>query len=321
MQGNYNQSRLPVNPKASPEAVSLLNFLYEIQGKKILSGQHNLLGRMSQTTDKIFEMTGKYPAVWGSDFGFSDDRNDVDNIKYRGRLFEEIQKQYERGSIIVLTYHQANPVEGEPCLFKPGVIYSLTDNQWNDLFDEGSEIYKKWKEMMELLAEFLKKVEALRIPIIFRPYHEMNGSWFWWGNRPGEHKGYQELWRNTYRFITEDCQIHNLLWSWCCDKPLEGFENYYPGDDLVDLLGADLYTSQDYPELFPENYYNKMKRLANTKPFALTENCHVIPDEKIASQKWLWFMFWDTLVLEKNSPEEIIRIMSHPDVISAPIKF
>jgi len=71
----------PVNPKATPEAKKLLEYIYSVSGKKTMTGQHEFMGRMSVVTDKIREITGKLPAVWGSDFGFSDERHDIDNIK------------------------------------------------------------------------------------------------------------------------------------------------------------------------------------------------------------------------------------------------
>jgi len=102
----------PVNPNASKEAVELLNYFYSIKGKVMVAGQHNVLGKMSEVNEKVFQLTGTYPAMWGSDFGFADSTHDIDNIAYRKFLVPEIIKQHERGAIITLTYHQANPLIG-----------------------------------------------------------------------------------------------------------------------------------------------------------------------------------------------------------------
>jgi hypothetical protein len=109
---NKMKSIPPVNKNASAEAKNLLSYLYSISGEYTLTGQHNFLGEMSIYTDSIYNLTGKYPAIWGCDFGFSDSTHDIDNIKYRPLLVKEIKKQHERGSIITMTYHQANPVIG-----------------------------------------------------------------------------------------------------------------------------------------------------------------------------------------------------------------
>ena len=170
----------PANPDESSEAVQLLKFLYSISGKKTLSGIHNYLRKMSESTDSAFAETGKYPAIWGGDFGFADSTHDTDNIKYRASLVDEIKKQYARGEIIIMTYHEANPVMGEPCPFRGGVESKLSDQQWKDLITPGTALYNAWQKQMDLFASYLLQLRDAHIPILFRPYHEMNGNWFWW---------------------------------------------------------------------------------------------------------------------------------------------
>lgn len=298
----------PVSPNASPEAMRLLRFLYSIAGKKTLAGQHDFLGRMSVVTDKVKEITGRYPAVWGSDFGFSDERHDIDNIKYRVRLVDEIKKQYSSGAIITMTYHQANPVIGEPCLFQGGVISKLTDPQWEDLITLGTEIHGAWQKQMEIVAGILKKVEEAHIPVLFRPYHEMNGDWFWWGGRKGP-DGYIALYKQLFHYFTEHHRLDNLLWVWSPDKPWPGVEDFYPGDDYVDILGADIYPMKDKDaEVYPQEWYDRMVGLAKNRPLALTEFC-VLPSEETLERQpsWVWMMAWADLLLRSNTKETIIR--------------
>lgn len=112
----------------------------------------------------------------------------------------------------MLSYHQANPAIGEPCDFKGGIISKLTDAQWQELLTPGTPLYQKWASQMDLLAGYLEQLQAAHIPVIFRPYHEMNGSWFWWGGRPGE-AGYLALWQQIYAYYTEHHHLNNLLWA------------------------------------------------------------------------------------------------------------
>jgi len=298
----------PVNPNASPEAVKLLRYLYRISGKKTLTGQHDFLGRMSVVTEKVKEITGKYPAVWGSDFGFSDERHDIDNIKYRICLADEIKKQYDSGAIITMTYHQANPVIGEPCLFEGGVISKLTDQQWKDLITPGTKIYDAWQKQMDIVAEILKKVQEAHIPVLFRPYHEMNGDWFWWGGRKGP-EGYVALYKQLFHYFTEHHKLNNLLWVWASDRPWLGVEEFYPGDEYVDVLGSDIYPLKDHPEVYRQEWYERMVALAKNKPLALSE-FSVLPSEEILEKqpRWVWMMAWADLLLNSNTTEEIIRI-------------
>jgi len=306
----------PVNPKTSPEAVKLLKYIYSISGKKTLTGQHEYMGRMSVVTDKIKEITGKYPAVWGSDFGFSDERHDIDNIKYRARLVDEIKKQHDSGAIITMTYHQANPVIGEPCLFENGVISKLTDQQWKDLTTPGTKIYEAWRKQMDIVAEILKKVQEARIPVLFRPYHEMNRDWFWWGGRKGP-EGYVALYRQLFHYFTERHELNNLLWVWASDRPWPGVEEFYPGDDYVDVLGSDIYPVKDHPEIYRQEWYERMVDLAKNKPLALSEFSVLPSDETLKKQpRWVWMMAWADLLLQTNTKEEILRIFSSPKTLT-----
>ena len=306
----------PVNPKASLEAVKLLKYIYSISGKKTITGQHEYMGRMSVVTDKIKEITGKYPAVWGSDFGFSDERHDIDNIKYRARLVDEIKKQHDSGAIITMTYHQANPVIGEPCLFENGVISKLTDQQWKDLTTPGTKIYEAWRKQMDIVAEILEKVQEARIPVLFRPYHEMNGDWFWWGGRKGP-EGYVALYRQLFHYFTERHELNNLLWVWASDRPWPGVEEFYPGDDYVDVLGSDIYPVKDHPEIYRQEWYERMVDLAKNKPLALSEFSVLPSDETLKKQpRWVWMMAWADLLLQTNTKEEILRIFSSPKTLT-----
>ena len=306
--------RKPINPNATPEARQLLKYLYKLRGKKTLSGMHNVLGRMSANTDRVQQLTGKYPAIWGGDFGFADSTHDIDNIKYRPLLVPEIRRQHGRGAIIVLSYHQANPAIGEPCDFKGGIISKLTDAQWQELLTPGTPLYQKWAIQMDLLAGYLAQLQAAHIPVIFRPYHEMNGDWFWWGGRPGA-TGYLALWQQLYAYHTEHHHLNNLLWAWTPDKPNPGVETYFPGRDKVDLLGTDIYPCKD-SATYPQRWYDTMHRLAGRKPLGLSEHSQLVPPEQLRQQPYVWFMSWGEMLFNANSSEEIKRVYNSPRVLS-----
>ncbi|MGA7719738.1 MAG: glycosyl hydrolase [Ignavibacteriaceae bacterium] len=304
----------PVNPEESAEAGKLLKFLYSIYGKKTLTGIHNYLGKMSESTDQAFKITGMYPVIWGGDFGFADSTHDIDNIKYRPLLITEIKKQYTHGAIIVMTYHQANPVMGEPCPFEGGVQSKLTDKQWNDLITPGTPLYLGWQKQMDLFASYLVQLRDDNIPILFRPYHEMNGDWFWWGKRPGD-SGYVALWKQLFNYFTKVKKLNNLIWVWTTDRPWEGIEKYYPGDDYVDILGSDIYPLKDTTVIFRQEWYDRMKKLANGKPLALSENSIIPTEEILHSQPWLWFMSWTSWGFDKYA-SDIKKIYESSSVIT-----
>jgi mannan endo-1,4-beta-mannosidase len=306
---------LPVNPDASQEAKDLLNYLYQISGKKTLSGMHNVIGAMSKKSDRIYNLTGKYPAVWGGDFGFADSTHDIDNINYRPLLVPEIKKQHHNGSIIVISYHQANPFLGEPTPFKGGIISKLTDEQWKELLTPGTPLYEKWRKQMDLLAFHLILLRDAKIPVIFRPYHEMNGDWFWWGGRKGK-DGFIALWNQLYKYYTNHHQLNNLLWAWTPDKPKPGVEDFFPDSHTIDILGCDIYPQKDNPEVYPQEWYDRMHRLANGKPLALTENSVLVHPELLKKQPWVWFMSWGDMVFNTNSDSEIKKTYRSKKVIT-----
>lgn len=308
------QQVLPVNKNASKEAKELLNYLYQISGKKTLYGMHNIIGGMSKPTDSIYKITGKYPAIWGGDFGFADENHDIDNIKYRPLLVPEIKKQYQRGSIIVMSYHQANPFLGEPTPFEGGIISKLTDAQWKELTTPGTPLYKKWTIQMDLIAVYFKQLQDAHIPIIFRPYHEMNGNWFWWGHRKGD-DGFKALWNQLYDYYTNHHQLNNILWAWTPDKPWEDVADYYPNSNTVDILGCDIYPQKNNPVVYPQEFYDRMLKLAKGKPLALTENSVLPTEEILKKQPWTWMMSWGKMVYEQSSTKEIQAFADSKQVI------
>ncbi|MGO9270416.1 MAG: glycosyl hydrolase [Terriglobia bacterium] len=178
----------PVNPNATLEARALLKTLCAVSGKGILTGQHNYPNQRSQDYDKVNAITGKYPAIWGSDFGFTDDE-DKDSILHRDLMIEEAKKQAAAGSIIYLCWHMLRPTEDEPgqpgASWRGSVNGKLTDDQWQELITPDTPLHQRWEKYMDTAAEYLKQLQAAHIPVLWRPMHENNGSFFWWGGRPG----------------------------------------------------------------------------------------------------------------------------------------
>ncbi len=306
-----------VNPNATPEAKRLLEFIYEIQGKHVITGQHNYLGKMSVFTDSIYEITGKYPGIWGGDYGFADSTHDIDNIKYRPLLVPEIVKQHERGSIITLTYHQADPFVGEPCQFVGGVQTKLTPEQWTEIITDGTPANTTWKEYVDRLAEELKQLQEKKIPVLFRPYHEMNGSWFWWGKKEGQN-GFAAMWKMLYNRYTNHHQLNNLVWVWSPDKPWHGLKEYYPGDEFVDIVSLDIYPEKDTNVVFRQEWYEEIKEIAGKRPFAIGE-CSTMPTlkEYETQSGYTWFMLWSDLGYKNNTQEQLIEIFNSEKCLTA----
>ena len=278
-----------------------------------MTGVHNQMWHMSMPSDQVHALTGKVPLIWGGEWGFSDERHEIDNVKYRPRLLEQIRERHLAGRIIVMTYHQACPTVGEPCDFVGGVQRAITKSDWDAILTEGTALHQVWQECVDRLAVAIGSLQSERIPIIFRPYHEMNGEWFWWGGNPGRFKA---LWSMLYDRFVKVHRLNNILWAWNPDKPHPGVEAYFPGIEACDLLGTDIYPDRNRIDNYPQEWFDRMLSLAGPKPLALSE-MSVLPDPNdFIRQPWAWFMGWDGMILHANSPERLQQVFADSRCLS-----
>lgn len=279
----------PVNPDASPEAKQLLEYIYSISGKHILTGQHcaPLIG--STRLSVVHRMAGQYPAIFGQDFGFSYPGY-WDGINYRQRIVDEAIKRHHEGFIITLMWHAVRPTEDEPVQFRESVQGDLTDEEWKDLITPGTLINERWKSQVDVIAWFLKQLRYADVPVLWRPYHEMNGDWFWWGKKEGEN-GYKKLWRMMYDRLVNFHGLNNLIWVYNTNEFKNGVNphnTHFPGDDVVDIIATDVYS-----EGFNKVNYDQILELAGDRPIALGEVGQLPDLAKIKEQpRWTWFMQW-----------------------------
>lgn len=306
------QAAEPVNPHASAEARALLKYFYSISGKYTLAGQHNYPYHIARWTDRVYDLTGKYPALYGEDFGFSGGE-DKDSTEARPELIAEAKRQYENGAVVTLTWHAVRPTEDEPVTFRDSVQGHLTDFEWSELLTPGTELYNRWCAQVDVIAGFLKQLQAAHVPVLFRPYHEMNGGWFWWGGRPGKN-GSQALYRQLFDRFVNHHKLNNLIWVWNINAPSNpamAIKDYFPGSEYADMLTEDIYSE------FQQNYYDDMLALAAGKPIALGEVGAVPTPEILQKQpNWTYFMVWSEWI-EMASPLERVQAVYHmPTVLS-----
>jgi mannan endo-1,4-beta-mannosidase len=302
-----NAKHQPVNPGATSEASELLEYLYSISGENTLSGQHNYPHELTRSTDSIVAMTGKTPVVWGTDISSLDDS-----------LLEEAKRQYSKGSVITLMYHQVKPFHHDSMGFSRSVKGMVTDEEWEQIVTPGTEYHNMWLEKLDQRAEFLKKFRDAGIPVLWRPYHEMNGMWFWYGNRPGEN-GIQKLWKIMYERYTNQHQLNNLIWVWNANAPRDwkddeayAYELFYPGNEYVDVLAADIYKAD-----YKQSHHDQLLELGGGKVIALGE-VGVLPTPEILDQqpKWTWFMCWARFPWTHNTRKQVQELYNHPHVAS-----
>ena len=302
----------PVNPNASPEAKKLLVYLYEINGKNIISGEHNYNQNMNQFSDSVKAITGKYPQLWGTDFIWNGTKDNGQAI------VDEVIKKYKDGYLVTLMWHEGRPTDNAPYGWKESIQGKLTDAQWQELITPNTELNKRWLTQVDKIASYLKQLQNAHVPVLWRPYHEMNGVWFWWGNRPGSN-GVIKLWKMMYDRFTNVHHLNNLLWVWGANGPRDipkdeafAYKDFYPGAAYVDILGTDIYHFD-----YEQKDYNELLALAKGKIIALTEVGELPKPEILQAQpKWAWFMVWSSWILTDNTKERVKEIYSGEKTIN-----
>lgn len=209
------------------------------------SGDSAELGRSD-----VLETVGDYPAVMGFDLGGIEmgDAKNLDSVPF-SRIHDELIAHHERGGIVTLSWHPRNPLTG-------GTAWDVTDSTVvQSVLPEGSQ-HEKFQQWMQRVGDFmatLKTADGQPVPVIFRPWHENNGSWFWWGQKLCTDAEYKALWNMLQDYLTDERGFSNLLWSY--SPNLDGqwteerFLGRYPGNDRVTLIGEDAYqwgTEQDF---------------------------------------------------------------------------
>ncbi len=302
----------PVNPRTSPEARELLRYIDSISGHYTLAGQHNYPNTVSRWSDRVYDLTGRYPALFGQDFGFSGG-DDKDSVEGRPGMIQEVKRQYESGAVIALTWHAVRPTEDEPVTFRDSVQGHLTDFEWSELLTPGTDLNKRWCAQVDVIAGYLRQLSDAGVPVLLRPYHEMNGNWFWWGGRPGK-SGSAALYRQFFDRLVNLHKLNNLVWVWNVNSPSENagsLSEYYPGPQYVDVLSIDIYGE------FKQSYYTEMLALAGDKPVALGEVGAMPSLEVLAQQpRWAYFMVWSELAEGLNTQDRLQTMYHAPNLLT-----
>ena len=306
----------PINPNASKEVKDLLNYLESIQGNGILTGQHTQTIEQKELSH-IEQKTGKLPAICGFELlAYSP------NIRYETcdevclkEVYENrdtLKKAYEwaaRGGIVTFTWHWYSPIGGHDKSF----YTEKTDFDASLVLVEGTPEREAFYHDMDVMAELLRGFQEKRIPILWRPFHEANGKWFWWGAKGQE--VVRELYRLMYHYFTDVKRLNNLIWVWNNDVK-EG----YVGDEYCDILSADYYPPA-YNHTPLKEQYNLLRSISSTKPLAIGE-IGPLPDisaMKEAGTDWLWFMMWsnDFACTDRFTTDETFKEQySHPYAIN-----
>lgn len=308
----------PVNPSASPEAIKLLNYLYDVAGKGIITGQHTQTIPMEEI-DYINKVTGKKPGLRGFELLSYSPNIDYENSGeacltevYENRNTLEVAMKWakETGGIVTFSFHWFSPIGGSDKAF----YAEHTDFDASRVLTPGTPEREAFYSDMKVIASELKKFENEGIPILWRPFHESDGTWFWWGAKGPEVA--RELYKLMYDYYTNELKINNLIWVWNC-RLKEG----YPGDEYVDVISVDIYREKYEPTDYAEEYYKLIEETTKNKVAALAEIGY-LPDAEILSKSkipWAYFMLWSKefcMGETYNKNDAMKALYNHPYVIN-----
>ena len=248
----------PANPEANAKARTILNYFVGLgtqKDKRLISGQFTDFGNGAglRLFQEIHDKTGKWPALMGVDYADFSKRGLTYAAPNRAAI-----EYWKQGGLITVSAHLYNPANTNGGGLRDQGVELKT------LLEAGTETHDRWLKELDILAAGLQELKAVNAVVLWRPFHEMNGAWFWWGAK--EPDSFIKVWQHMFHYFSETKHLDNLLWVY---SPNHGNKttDYYPGDRYVDLVGLDAYT--DFIDTNHIKGYAEVARLG--KPFGFTE--------------------------------------------------
>lgn len=280
-------SASPVNPRATAQAKKLLCYFYSQYGNHIISGQEEStwVAGSEYEMNYIRDRTGKYPAIRGMDI-------EQDGVGGRGVSW------WNAGGIPMVGYHMGAPT-------KPDTYEgSQMAVSINAVLTPGTAEYASFTQRLDKAAAQLQIMENAGVPVLWRPFHEAGGTWFWWSKEGGSQ--YKRLWQFEYNYFTTTKGLDNLVWL----LPFNGqpSSSFYPGKSFVDIAGSDTYAGDYGPQT---SLFNATRNIVGgTIPIALHENGPIPDPDQLQSSNTRWVMFntWHTDWLTNTSHNSISQL-------------
>ena len=241
---NKTHAQTLSNQFASKETAALYKNLQLLSKKHTLFGHQDDLAygvnwKYKRKRSDIKDVVNDYPAVYGWDISGIEKgkKNNIDQVPF-SKIKKYIVGGYKRGAVITLSWHFDNPLTG-------GSSWDTTQNSLASILPGGNkhELYKTW---LDKAAEFMLDLKGKNnepIPLLFRPFHELTGDWFWWGKKTSSPEQIKQAWQFTVNYLRQEKKLNNLLLVYNANDfaTEQEFLERYPGDDMVDILSFDKY--------------------------------------------------------------------------------
>ncbi len=237
-----------IDANATAETKSLYSNLNKLSEKHILFGHQHATeyghGWRSSDTSRsdVKSVTGSHPAVIGVDFSGLSGRSENSIAKEKAALQKNISDTYNRGGITTVSWHFNNPVTNTSFYWNDSTVAPAVKN-----IIPGGSHHDKYKTILGTIAELAKSTkgnDGKLVPMIFRPFHEFDGDWFWWGKSHCTVDEFKTLWQFTVAYLRDSSGVHNFIYAFSPDNTFgteAEFLERYPGNDFVDMVGMDNY--------------------------------------------------------------------------------
>lgn len=299
----YDVTKELCNPNASDRTKRLYNFLTDVYGKYVISGQFsgNNDGKDSREFKEIKKNLDKVPVILGLDVG-NLGLSATGNGAGGGDMvpIQAIDWYTNENGIVSLCWHWLAPTEYLKANGQPWWRGFYSDSTSFDLAKamngEDQAGYDAIVAELDNMAQQLKIIADADVPILWRPLHEAAGdpnypgnAWFWWGSAGKD--AYLKLWQLMYDKFTNEYGLNNLIWVWNGQNP-----DWYPGDEYCDIIGYDCYPAE-HDSSSQKDYYDLMKTCSPTqsKIIAMTENGAIFDPDVCFNDgsRWAWFSTWN----------------------------
>jgi hypothetical protein len=274
---NRAMAQATLNDKqATTQTVNLYHNLQKLLNKGFMFGHQDDLAygvgwKYEPGRSDVKDVTGDYPAIYGFELGRLelDHPVNIDSVPF-DKMRQFIHDAYLRGGVITLSWHFNNPFTGKTAWDAPmaGTVTAILDSPAT------RALYTSWLDKGAVFLQSLKGDKGEQIPIVLRLFHELNGSWFWWGRNnctPGELK---RLFQFTETYLRDTKHLHNLIYAYNTDR-FTGADDYlerYPGNDYVDIIGFDIYQRRGGADSNAQFVQELDKSLATLEDIAAKNN-------------------------------------------------
>ena len=282
-------AQIMVDASATPLTKKAYASLFEIQKRGVVFGHQDDLAygvgwKYIDGNSDIKLITGEYPGIYGWDIAHIEKKSttNIDKVPF-DKIKRYIVEGFDRGGLITISWHAPNPLTG-------GDAWDTTHGTVASILPNGQkhQQYIQWLDRVTAFLQALKTKEGIQIPILFRPFHELTGNWFWWCKNNCSPDEFKQLWRFTVSYLRDKRQLHHLIYVYNTADFVSSTEflERYPGDEWVDVLSFDRYQfeGKNGTALFNEVMTNQLTILnqvaiQKNKPVALAETGYeAIPD-------------------------------------------